>query len=110
MSLIDLILSQPSILTAVLVVIGGIVSTVVPIVAREVYRIRNRLDELETKTTRHSRTLYGDTDDPTHSGLAQQLSEIESTLETMTEQMDAITRAISTDESTTENVLDDDNN
>jgi hypothetical protein len=67
---------------------------------KTVMGLRHRIADLEDESTRHSRTLYGDADDPTHNGLAEELSEIESTLSEMERDVAHISRTLDSDRPT----------
>lgn len=82
-------------------VLGLIVAIAVPIIpllltvlGKMVWNMRKRIAELEERTKRHSRTLYGDADDPTHAGLAEGLSDIKTTLADVRREVSHISRSL----------------
>lgn len=93
----DGLLSGADVINIIAVVVAPTLPVLIGWGYKMIRSIRSDISELEAESTRHSRTLYGDADDPTHNGLAEELSDIKSTLGTMEREITYISRALDSD-------------
>lgn len=83
------------ILTAVAPILAPVVSLVLVVIGRIIWRHEQRLRDLEQQSTRQRRTLYGDEDDDRQKGLSTDLRELIRRVETLEQTVARIERFIS---------------
>jgi hypothetical protein len=93
----DELLSGADVINIIAVVVAPTLPVVIGWGYKMIRSIQSSISELEAESTRHSRTLYGDADDPMHNGLAEEFSDIKSTLGTMEREITYISRELDSD-------------
>lgn len=68
--------------------LAPILSFLLLVMGRALWNLNSRVKALEKGETKHSRTLYGDEDDPVHSGLAHQLADLQKSVDELGEKVD----------------------
>jgi hypothetical protein len=88
------LISGSDVLGLLVAIATPIIPLLLTVLGKMVWDMRKRIAELEEQTRRHSRTLYGDAEDPTHDGLAEGLSEIQTTLADVRREVSHISRSL----------------